>query len=95
MFVRLVESLNATVADDATVQLQNEPGWRVDGFPSCEQMAHSPLLLSQSVRATQGWSRTDQSTLALGFRLTRLPISFLGQLASLYSGSLHPAKYVR
>ena len=54
MFVRLVESLNATVADDAAVQLQNEPGWRVEGFPSCEQIAHSPLLLSQSVRATQG-----------------------------------------
>jgi len=78
MFVRLVESLNATVADDAKVQLQYEPGWRVEGFPSCEQMAHSPLLLSQSVRATHGWS-----------------ISFTGQLASLYSGSLHPAQYVR
>ena len=57
IFVRLVESLNATVADDATVQLQNEPGWRVEGFPSCEQMAHLPSLLSQSVRATHGWSK--------------------------------------
>lgn len=56
ILVRVFESLNATVADAALVQLQNEPGWRVEGFPSCEQMAHSPLLLSQSVRATHGWS---------------------------------------
>jgi hypothetical protein len=57
ILVRVFESLNATVADAALVQLQNEPGWRVEGFPSCEQMAHSPLLLSQSVRATHGWSK--------------------------------------
>lgn len=56
MLVRVLESLNATVAFDATVQLQYEPGWRVEGLPFCEQMAHSPLLLSQSVSATHGWS---------------------------------------
>ena len=57
ILVRVFESLNATVADAALVQLQYEPGWRVEGFPSCEQMAHSPSLLSQSVRATHGWSK--------------------------------------
>ena len=33
MFVRLAESLNAIVADDATVQLQYAPFWRVEGSP--------------------------------------------------------------
>lgn len=56
ILLSVLESLNATVADAALVQLQNEPGWSVEGSPSCEQMAHSPLLLSQSVRATHGWS---------------------------------------
>lgn len=54
ILVRVVESLNATVAEAALVQLQYEPGWRVEGFPACEQIAHSPLLLSQSVSATHG-----------------------------------------
>jgi hypothetical protein len=57
ILVRVVESLNATVAEAALVQLQYAPGWRVEGFPSCEQIAHS-LVPSQSVRATQGWSTT-------------------------------------
>ena len=52
--LRLMESLKATVADAASVQLQYEPGCRVVGSPFWEQMAHSPLLLSQSVRATHG-----------------------------------------
>lgn len=52
MLLRLVESLKTTVADAALVQLQYEPGCRVVGFPFCEQMAHSPSLLSHSVRAT-------------------------------------------
>jgi len=56
ILVRVLASPNATVADAALVQLQYEPGWRVEGLPSCEQTAHSPLLLSQSVRATHGWS---------------------------------------
>lgn len=54
ILVRVFESLKATVADAALVQLQYAPGWRVEGFPSCEQIAHSPSLLSQSVSATQG-----------------------------------------
>lgn len=53
---RLLASLNATVADASSVQLQNDPGRRVVGFPSCEQAAHTPSLLSQSVSAIQGWS---------------------------------------
>ena len=57
MFARLVESLNATVADAELVQLQYEPGWSVDGLPCCEQIAQAPPLLSQRVRATHGWSR--------------------------------------
>jgi hypothetical protein len=58
MFARTVESLNATVADAELVQLQNEPGWSVDGLPCCEQIAQAPSLLSQRVRATHGWSGT-------------------------------------
>jgi hypothetical protein len=54
MFARTVESLNATVADAELVQLQNEPGWSVEGLPCCEQMAQVPSLLSQRVRATHG-----------------------------------------
>ena len=59
ILLSVFESLNATVAEAALVQLQNEPAWRVEGFPSCEQMAHSPSLSSQRVRATQGWSKKD------------------------------------
>jgi hypothetical protein len=59
MLVRVFESLNATVAEAALVQVQYAPGWSVDGFPDCEQMAHSPFLSSQSVRATHGWSKKD------------------------------------
>lgn len=54
MFVRLALSLNATVADALSVQLQYEPGCRVEGFPTCEQAAQTPSPLSQSVRAIQG-----------------------------------------
>jgi hypothetical protein len=57
MFARMVESLNATVADAELVQLQNEPGCSVDGLPCCEQIAQAPSLLSQRVRATHGWSK--------------------------------------
>ena len=79
-----VEMLNAIVAADATVQLQYAPGWRVEGFPFCEQMAHSPLLLSQSVRATHGWANRGQSTFSIRLRLasTRSPTTFFGQLGS-------------
>lgn len=34
ILVRVFESVNATVADAATVQLQYAPGWRVEGSPS-------------------------------------------------------------
>jgi hypothetical protein len=67
MLVRVFASLNATVADAALVQLQYEPGWRVEGFPSCEQMAHSPSLLSHSVRATHGWSKISESMRPMSF----------------------------
>lgn len=56
MFCRVFASLKATVADAASVQEQKEPGCKVDGSPSCEQMAHSPSLSSQRVSATHGWS---------------------------------------
>ncbi|KAL9078257.1 MAG: hypothetical protein Q9157_002837 [Trypethelium eluteriae] len=84
MFARLAESLNAIVADDATVQLQYAPGWRVEGFPFCEQIAHSPLLLSHNVRATHGWAKRGQSILSirLGLASIRSPTTFFGQVMS-------------
>lgn len=54
----VLASLNATVAFAVSVQEQNDPGWRVDGLPSCEQAAQMPSLLSQRVRAIHGWSGT-------------------------------------
>lgn len=60
MLARLLASRNATVADAASVQLQNEPGWSVVGFPSWEQAAQAPSLLSQSVRAIHGASRKEK-----------------------------------
>lgn len=61
MLVRVFESVNAIVAEAALVQLQYAPGWRVEGFPSCEQMAHSSSLSSQRVSATHGWSKKGLS----------------------------------
>lgn len=59
-FARLLESRNAIVDDAASVQLQYEPAWRVDGSPFCEQAAQAPSLWSQSVRAIHGWSQRCQ-----------------------------------
>jgi len=56
ILLRVLESVNAIVAEAAMVQLQDAPGWRVEGFPTCEQMAHSSSSSSQRVRATHGWS---------------------------------------
>jgi hypothetical protein len=52
-------SVNAMVVDAAIVQLQNEPGCRVVGFPDCEHIAHSSGRSSHLVKATQGWSATS------------------------------------
>ena len=53
---RTVASLKAMVADLVSEQEQKEPALRVVGLPSWEQAAQTPLLLSQRVRAIQGWS---------------------------------------
>lgn len=58
---RLFASLNAVGVNlAASVQLQNEPGCSVDGFPSCEQAPQTPSLSSHSVRAIHGWSGCHQ-----------------------------------
>lgn len=52
---RVGESENAVGVNFATsVQLQNEPGWSVDGFPSCEHAPHTLSSSSQRVSAIQG-----------------------------------------